>query len=166
MKILRALTVAMAFMFIVSATVAEAAVGVIYGPVYISKTKKHDGDKKSKFVFTAPVAGAGVVVVRNGGDSGKKARVSSAKIELNDQDILSEQDLNKTISEVKVDVQLKDSNEMEVKVKSCNECEIAVTVYGELAAPPAPPAPAPPVPAPPVPAPIAPAPEYPAPPRI
>lgn len=163
MKILRALTVAMAFMFIVSATAAEAAMGVVYGPVYIAKTKKHDGDKKSKFVFTAPVAGAGVVVVRNGGDSGKKARVSSAKIELNDKGILDEHDLNKTVGEVKIDVVLRDSNELEVKVKSCNECEIAVTVYGELAPPPAPPVPTPPAPPAPAPAPV---PAPPAPPML
>ncbi|OGQ57620.1 MAG: hypothetical protein A3J24_07855 [Deltaproteobacteria bacterium RIFCSPLOWO2_02_FULL_53_8] len=145
MKILRALTAATAFMLIVSVTAAQAELGVVYGPIYVTKTKKHEGKKESKFVFTAPVPGVGLVVVKNGGDSGKRARVSSAEVELNDKDILNERDLNKNVEEVKIDVVLLDSNEMEVEVKSCKECEIAITVYGEIAPPPPP---APPVPSP------------------
>lgn len=143
MKSLKVLLAATTFMFLVSATLAEAEMGVIYGPVYVSKAKESHHDKETKFKFAAPVAGKGVVVVKNGGDSGEKARVSAAKVELNDKKILRERDFNKNVGELRVDVELNDSNELEVEVKSCKECEISITVLGEIPVvqPPAPPAP-------------------------
>lgn len=110
----------------------------IYGPVYISKTKENGEhhSKETKLSFTAPVQGKGVLVVKNGGDSGKRARVSSAEIELNGKDIAEKRDFKKNVTVLNFDVDLLATNEMEVEVKSCRECELEITVMGEKPAPP------------------------------
>lgn len=110
----------------------------IYGPVYIAKTKEKGEHhrKDTKLSFTAPVQGKGVLIVRNGGDSGKKARVSSAEIELNGIEIAERRDFNKKTAVLNFDVDLLATNEMEVEVRSCRECELEITVMGEKPAPP------------------------------
>lgn len=126
-------------MFIFAAAGGAAAELVpIYGPVYIAKTKEKGEHhrKETKLTFTAPVQGKGVLVVRNGGDSGKRARVSSAEIELNGREIAEKRDFNKKVTVLNFDVDLLATNEMEVKVRSCRECELEITVMGEKPAPP------------------------------
>ncbi|MBI1910843.1 MAG: hypothetical protein HYS21_02460 [Deltaproteobacteria bacterium] len=113
----------------------QAEMAAIYGPVYISKTKNDGHKKEAKLNFTAPVPGKGVLIVKNGGDSGKHSRVASAEVELNGEDIAKERDFNKNVQTLNYDVTLLADNEMEVKVKSCKECEIEITVMGEQALP-------------------------------
>lgn len=114
----------------------------IYGPVYVAKTKKDNtGDKEAKFLFTAPVPGSGKIVVKNGGDSGKKSRAASAEIDLNGNEIAKRKDFNKNISLIEYEVNLLSENKMEVEVKSCKGCEIEITVLGEKPAPAPPPLP-------------------------
>ncbi len=113
---------------------AEAEMSTIYGPVYITKGEHHN--KETKLNFTAPVPGSGIIVVKNGGDSGKKSRVSSAEIELNGQDVAKEKDFNKKTEVMEFNVTLQAENEMEIKVESCKECEIEISVKGEPAPPP------------------------------
>ncbi len=141
MKRLKILATAASFLFLLGGA-AWAEMTTIYGPVYVAKTK-HDGhERETKLRFTAPVPGNGVIVIKNGGDAGKRARVSSAEVELNDVTIAHKHDFNKNVDELRFNVQLKANNELEVEVKSCKECELAITVLGEKPAPP----PAPPMP--------------------
>lgn len=126
-------------MFLFAAVGGAAAELIpIYGPVYIAKTKEkgEHHHKESKLSFTAPVQGKGVLVVKNGGDSGKRARVSSAEIELNGNEIAEKRDFNKKVTVLNFDVDLLSTNEMEVDIKSCRECELEITVMGEKPAPP------------------------------
>lgn len=126
-------------MFIFAAAGGAAAELVpIYGPVYIAKTKHHGEhhDKETKLSFTAPVQGKGVLIVKNGGDSGKSARVSSAEIELNGKEIAEKRDFKKKAAVLNFEVDLLATNEMEVEVRSCRECELEITVMGEKPAPP------------------------------
>ena len=123
--------------FFAAAGAAVAELVPIYGPIYISKTKEkgeHHG-KETKLSFTAPVQGKGVLVVKNGGDSGKRARVSSAEIELNGKEIAEKRDFNKKATVLNFDIDLLATNEMEVEVKSCRECELEITIMGERPAP-------------------------------
>lgn len=114
---------------------AHAELTTIFGPVYVSKTKG-DHEKEAKLKFTAPVPGNGVLVIKNGGDSGEGARVSSAEVELNGKDIAKKRDFNKNVDLLKFDVQLLAENELEVEVKSCKECELEISIMGEAALPP------------------------------
>jgi len=114
---------------------SQADMVTIYGPVYVSKTKKDSHEKDSEFKFTAAVAGNGVIVIRNGGDSNKDHRVSSAEVEFNDEKIASERDFNKNVEELRYDVTLQADNELEVEVKSCKKCELEITVLGEASFP-------------------------------
>lgn len=138
MKRLKSFAVITSLFIFAAAGAVEAEMVPIYGPVYVSKTKKEGDDhhrKEAKINFTAPVPGNGVIVVKNGGDTGKKARVGAAEIELNGLDIAKPKDFNKTISVREFNVQLLSDNEMEVEVKSCRECEIEITVMGEKPVP-------------------------------
>ena len=64
-------------------------------------------------------------------------------MELNDEKVASPKDFKKGIAVMGYDVLLLADNELEVKVKSCEECFIEVTVLGEtggaVVTPPAPP---------------------------
>ncbi|MEK7679620.1 MAG: hypothetical protein AAB356_05450 [Deltaproteobacteria bacterium] len=136
-------TLLVIFFAFYSASYAE--IGPIFGPVHIEKTKKdkEDHGKEAKFTFTAPVPGNGVIVIKNGGDKGRHYRATSAKIELNDEKVASSRDFKKGNAVMSYDVLLLADNELEVKVKSCEECFIEVTVLGEkggeVIPPPAPP---------------------------
>lgn len=132
MKRLKGLIAVSSLFVFAAAGVVEAEMVTVYGPVYISKTKEHGSDK-SKLTFTAPTPGAGIIVVKNGGDTGKESRVSSAKVELNGKDVVREKDFNKKVDTVQVNVDLLAENELEVEVESCKRCEIEVTVMGEPA---------------------------------
>ncbi len=137
----RFLAVSTLFLFAASG-VATAELVPIYGPVYVAKTKKeHHGDKEAKLKFTAPVPGSGKVIVKNGGDSGKKSRAAKVDIELNDRDISKRKDIHKNISKVEYDVNLLAENKLEIEVKSCKGCEIEITVLGEKPVPVPPPLP-------------------------
>lgn len=109
------------------AGVAQAEMSAIYGPVYI--TKGHGKDVRLS--FSAPVPGNGVIIIKNGVDSGKKYRVSKAEIELNGRQIARPNDFNKNLDVLQYDVSLLANNEMEVDVESCKECKIEITVLGE-----------------------------------
>ena len=134
--------IAAALVFTVGmADAALAEMGTIYGPVYIVKNNHNGHEHDTKLKFQAPVPGDGVIVVKNGGDSGRKYRVSSATVELNEKTIVRHRDLNHEVDVIQRKVTLKDVNELEVRVESCKECELEITVMGEK------PAPAPPPPA-------------------
>lgn len=134
MKRFSGFALASALLFFAAGTVAEAEMVTIYGPVYVSKTKQHHGHgKESKFTFSAPLPGPGVIVVKNGGDSGKKARVGSAEIEFNGVRVARPKDFNKNVTTLSYNVTLSAENKMEVEVESCKECEIEITVLGESA---------------------------------
>jgi hypothetical protein len=94
--------------------------GTIYGPVYLSRGEMSHHHGGTTLTFTAPVVGEGVVVIKNGGDSGKKSRVSSAKIKFNGEKIARPRKFNKKVHEIRIDVDLLADNEMKVKIKSCN----------------------------------------------
>lgn len=121
-----------------AAATAEAELVPIYGPVYVAKTKKDSEHrtKEARFTFNAPVPGSGKLIVKNGGDSGKKSRASSAEIGLNGTDVAKRKDFNKTVETIEYDVLLLAENMMEVEVKSCKKCEIEITILGEKPAPP------------------------------
>lgn len=112
---------------------AYAEMVPIYGPVYVAKTKDKGEHhrKEAKLAFSAPVPGKGIIVVKNGGDSGKKARVASAEIELNGKEVADREDFNKKTEVLEIDVDLLAQNDMEVEVKSCRECELEIVVMGE-----------------------------------
>lgn len=129
--------------------VAEAELETIYGPVYVTKAKveehhrhdaeegkKHEGhdgkvERDSGFTFRAPVPGAGIIIVKNGGTFGHRGRVASAEIELNDQKVAGHKDFNKHVEILRFNVDLRTENELEVEVKSCRNCELEITVLGE-----------------------------------
>lgn len=133
----RSIAVVSALLFLTAALAAEAEMTTIYGPVFVTKAKKEHGhhEDKTKLTFTAPVPGAGKIVIKNGGDGGKKSRVASAEVELNGVEVADEHDFNKNVTELTYDVTLLADNEMEVEVKSCKECELQITVMGDKAAP-------------------------------
>lgn len=131
MKRLKVLSIVSSLFFFAAAGAAQAQLTRIYGPAYITHSKEEHKDKGVKLTFTAPVPGPGVVVVKNGGDSGKSSRVSSAEIELNGKKVASQKDFNKNVDSLQFNVNLLADNEMEVEVESCNTCEIEVTVLGE-----------------------------------
>ncbi|WKZ33572.1 MAG: hypothetical protein QY316_03960 [Thermodesulfobacteriota bacterium] len=118
--------------------IAGAELVTIYGPVYVAKTNKdaRSGTKEANFVFTAPVPGNGKVIVRNGGDAGRKSRVSSATIDLNGEGVAGRSDFNNTVESLDYDVVLLPDNNMAVRVNACNACELEITVLGEKPAPP------------------------------
>jgi len=150
---------AAAGLLILGPGVAEAELQTIYGPVYVTRAKTGDhhrvvrgteverhGDKdtaehehghkvkkNTDFTFTAPVPGAGIIIVKNGGIAGHKGRVSSAEIELNDEKIADRKDFNKQVEVLRFNVDLQADNELEVEIKSCRECELEITVLGEKA---------------------------------
>ncbi|MBI5492589.1 MAG: hypothetical protein HY893_06635 [Deltaproteobacteria bacterium] len=134
MKRFKGIAVLSSLLLLGAVSVAEAEMVTIYGPVYITKGEHHN--KETKLNFTAPMPGAGVIVVKNGGDSGKESRVSSAEIELNGQDVAKEKDFNKNAEVLEYNVTLQAENELEVKVESCKKCEIEISVKGEPAPPP------------------------------
>jgi hypothetical protein len=129
-------------MISLGATAASAELVTVYGPVYVTKADvKHDnhGDEgrdvrhvsseaEGKFVFRSPVTGPGVIVIKNGGDNGKHARVSAAEVEFNDTEVVDESGFNKNVDELTYDVDLQELNEMEVEVKSCKNCELEIRV--------------------------------------
>ncbi len=88
-------------------------------------------EKDSDFTFTAPVPGAGIIIVKNGGSAGNRGRVSSAKIELNDEKIADRRDFNKQVEVLRFHVDLRTDNELEVDIKSCRECELEITILGD-----------------------------------
>ncbi len=139
-------TAALLVVFFAFCSASYAEMGLIFGPVHVEKTKKdkEDHGKEAKFTFTAPVPGNGVIVIKNGGDKGSRYRATSAKVELNDEKVASPRDFKKGVAVMGYDVTLLADNELEVKVKSCKECFIEVTVLGEkggeVITPPAPPA--------------------------
>lgn len=138
-------TAALLVVFCAFYSASYAEVGPIFGSVHIEKTKKdkEDHGKEAKFIFAAPVPGNGVIVIKNGGDKGSRYRAASAKVELNDKKVASPRDFKKDIAVMSYDVSLLADNELEVRVKSCEECFIEVTVLGEkggeVITPPAPP---------------------------
>lgn len=139
-------TAALLVIFFAFCSASYAEMGLIFGPVHVEKTKKdkEDHGKEAKFIFPAPVPGNGVIVIKNGGGKGSHYRGSSAKVELNDEKIASPRDFRKGIAIMSYDVLLLADNELEVKVNSCEECFVEVTVLGEkggeIIEPPAPPA--------------------------
>lgn len=134
MKRLKSLAVISSLLLFGAAGIAQAEMAAIYGPVYITKAKGHEDDVKLS--FTAPVPGSGVIVIKNGADSGKKHRVSQAELELNGQDVARPRDFNKKAEVIEYNVQLLANNELEVEVESCRQCKIEITVLGEKPAPP------------------------------
>ncbi len=133
MKRLKRLAIISSLLFFTAAGVAQAEMTTIYGPVYFSKAnkKEHGHDKDFKVTFTAPVPGSGVIVVKNGGESGKKYRVSKAEIELNGQEVARPRDFNKNSDVINYSVELLADNEMKIEVESCKACKIEVSVLGE-----------------------------------
>lgn len=135
MKRLKTFAVISSLLFFTAAGVAQAEMTTIYGPVYFSKANKkehgHGHDKDFKVTFTAPVPGSGVIVVKNGGDAGKKYRVSKAEIELNGQEVARPRDFNKNADVINYNVELLADNEMKIEVESCKACKIEVSVLGE-----------------------------------
>ncbi|MBI5642194.1 MAG: hypothetical protein HY954_01820 [Deltaproteobacteria bacterium] len=137
----RSLVILSSLFIFAAVSSAQAEMTTIYGPVYVTKTKGSEHHKeKTKFTFSAPVAGSGVLIVKNGGDSGKKARVSSAEIELNGEEVADENNFNKNVEKLQFNVQLLADNEIEVEIKSCKSCELEISVMGEQAAVKTPPA--------------------------
>ena len=135
MKILKTLTAVMALLITFSvAESAMAAVGTIYGPVYLSRGDKSSHLDDTVLTFSAPVPGTGVVFIINGGDSGKKSRVSSAKVEFNSNMIAGAKDFSKKVGTISIGVDLLADNEMKVNIKSCKGCELEIYVTGEMAA--------------------------------
>jgi hypothetical protein len=144
MNRLKVLTVVSSLFVFAAAGVAQAEMTKIYGPVYVTKSKhehhehqKQDGKKEheSKLKFTAPVPGNGVIVVKNGGDAGKRSRVSNAKIELNGVEVAREKDFSKKAETLQFDVVLQAENDLKVEVESCKTCELEITVLGEQTLP-------------------------------
>ncbi|MBI5467747.1 MAG: hypothetical protein HY891_01325 [Deltaproteobacteria bacterium] len=137
MNRLKVLTVVSSLFVFAAVGAAQADMTKIYGPVYITKSKhehhEHHGKKErdSKLKFTAPVPGNGVIMVKNGGDTGKNSRVSSAKIELNGVKIAKERDFSKKVATLQYNVVLQAENDLEVEVESCRTCELEITVLGE-----------------------------------
>ncbi|MEK6790635.1 MAG: hypothetical protein AABY45_02920 [Deltaproteobacteria bacterium] len=84
-------------------------------------------------------------------DSRKKTRHWHVKLELNDRHISNRADLFERDAEFRLPVELLKDNELEVKIKSCKDCEVELSVLGERPAPPAPAPPAPDPNAPPLP---------------
>ncbi|HCY12066.1 MAG TPA: hypothetical protein DHU82_12460 [Deltaproteobacteria bacterium] len=128
---------AISTLFAFASGIAQAELVPIYGPVYVAKSEKdveHRGTE-ARFTFSAPVAGSGKIVVKNGGDSGKRSRAASAEIELNGLDVAKRKDFNKHVEVLEYEVSLLSENKMEVEVKSCRKCEIEITVMGEKPAP-------------------------------
>lgn len=138
-------TAALLVIFFAFYSASYAEIGPIFGPVHIEKTKKdkEGHGKEAKFTFAAPQPGNGVIVIKNGGDKGRHYQATSAKVEFNDEKVASPRDFKKGIAVMSYDVLLLADNELEVKVKSCEECFIEVTVLGEkggeVITPPAPP---------------------------
>lgn len=133
MKRLKTLAVISSLLFFTAAGVAHSEMTTIYGPVHFSKAnkKEHGHDKDFKVAFTAPVPGNGVIVVKNGGEAGKKYRVGKAEIELNGQEIARPRDFNKNAEVIEYNVELLADNEMKIEVESCRACKIEVSVLGE-----------------------------------
>lgn len=137
MKRLKVLTVLSSLLVFAAVGAAQAEMTTIYGPVYVTKSKHehHENHAKTehetKLKFTAPVPGNGIIVIKNGGDTGRRSRVSSAKIKLNGVRVAKEKDFSKRAETLQYDVVLQAENEMEVEVESCKRCEMEVTVLGE-----------------------------------
>lgn len=139
MKRFKGIAVLSSFLLLGAFSAAEAEMVTIYGPVYITKAEHRNHEhhnKETKLNFTAPMPGAGVIVVKNGGDSGKESRVSKAEIELNGQKVAKEKDFNKNAEVLEYNVTLQAENELDVEVESCKTCEIEISVKGEPAPPP------------------------------
>lgn len=137
MKRFSAIVLSSMFFFAVAGEAAAELVP-IYGPVYVAKTKDKSEHhrKEAHLTFNAPVPGKGVIVVKNGGDSGKKGRVSAAEIDLNGREVADKKDFRKTAEVLEFNVDLLAANDMEVEVKSCRECVLEITVMGERPVPP------------------------------
>lgn len=153
MKFLRYFTVAVALLFVFGLSKTSRAEMIrIFGPVYVAMHannhhhdgehkrrdgehrkdhRGHDNEKKAEFTFAATPGSKGVMIVKNGGDTGKRHRVSSMEIELNDKEIASERHFNKNVEEMSYDIDLLADNELEVEIKSCKGCEVEITVLGE-----------------------------------
>jgi len=134
MKRFKTLAVLSSLFVFAAAGAAQAEMAAIYGPVYITKSNHEHHEKKegeSTLKFTAPVPGNGVIIIKNGGDSGKRSRVSTAKIELNNVEVAKEKDFNRNVDSLQFNVALQADNEMEVEVEDCRNCELEVTVLGE-----------------------------------
>lgn len=138
MKRLKTLAVISSLLFFAAAGVAQAEMTTIYGPVYFSKANKekhnhgNGHDKDFKVTFQAPLPGKGIIIVKNGAESGKKYRVGKAEIELNGQEIARPKDFNKNAEVIEYSVDLLADNEMKVEVESCKACKIEVSVLGEI----------------------------------
>ena len=117
-------------LFFLNTSPVHADMTTILGPVYISKDHHSTYVKRSVLSFTAPVPGTGVIVVKNGGDSGKNHRVGSARIILNGEEVSGPEDFNKNVEELRYDITLKADNALGVEVRSCRDCEIAISVLG------------------------------------
>lgn len=144
MERLRWISVAAVSALFIFATVAQSEMITIFGPVFLSKTTHEDHDKEVSFKFSAPQPGNGLIIVKKMGnaDSRKKARHWHVKLELNDRHISSRTDVDKHDAVLGLPVELLKDNELEVKIKSCKDCEVELAVLGER---PAPPPPAPPL---------------------
>ena len=114
---------------------AEADMITLLGPVYVSKNHQLPAQKKSVFNFSASNPGEGVIIVRNGGDSGKDHRVGSASIILNGLEVAGPMDFNKNVDVLQYNVTFEPENEMDVVVRSCRDCEIEISVLAENSAP-------------------------------
>ena len=133
MKILKTLTAVMALLITFGvAESAMAAVGTIYGPVYLSRGNAPMNLNGTTESFSAVPGTIGELVITNGGDTGKVSRVSSATVTLNGNMILGPKDFSKKVGEIKVDVPLELINDLRVNIKSCNSCELIIRVDGEL----------------------------------
>lgn len=135
MRTIKFAVAALALMFAFGpAKTAQAEMATLLGPVYIVN-QINDGKgaalKETGVVFHAPVPGKGVIIIRNGGDSGETARASSASVKINDVEIASERDFNKGVQLFTYDVDLQAQNELKALVRSCDKCEIEITVLGE-----------------------------------
>lgn len=149
MKMLKGFTILLSMMFVLGVMkAAQAELTSVLGPVQITSKAKHDdhgkehhhGDRKKEAKFTFPsVAGGGIVIIKNSGDSKNKG-ISSAEIKLNGHEIADE-DFATGVDTLQYNVDLLPTNELEVEVKSCKECVITVEVKGEKSGSPTPPLP-------------------------
>lgn len=138
MRSLKYLTAAIALLFVIGLTeTSQAEMSSIFGPVYVAKhATNQDGPRVATFTYASPFLTNGVLVVRNGGDTGYPHRVSSITLKHNGMKIGSEKDFNKNVEEMRYDLDILGDNVLEVEVRSCNTCEVEVTVLADRPCPP------------------------------
>ncbi len=150
MKIIKGIATASSLLIFVAATAlpAMADMGVIYGTVNIKGHSRH-----ARFHFNAPVPGDGVIVLKSvakahdEGHSGTHRRDNDrdlyrdnpfrqVKIKFNGEEVVAQRHITNGATEFRYNVALKADNNMNLKVVSCKDCTVQLTVLGNTAAPP------------------------------